>query len=106
MATAAGTTTGSIAPINGASAQGGVSDVLDVGKITRTLQAKVLDELVHACERKREAAGAFKDACEIQAGKAGVHPAVLKRYIVARADGKVEEQASRARQLALLFEEL
>lgn len=65
-----------------------------------------LHELETAWTLKREAADAFTQIVEAVAGKAECEPSVLKAYISARMQDKVDVQAKRADQLNLLFGEI
>lgn len=74
--------------------------------VREALTPEIVEELEQAYRRKVDLSEAFSDACEAQAGKAGIHPSVLKAWIKARVEDKEAEHKSKAEQLQMLFDEL
>lgn len=77
------------------------STAIDLSKIRDKLT-----ELERLCKRKIDAADHFSEACTIVASKAGIRPDVLRQYVTARVNDKVDEYEKKAEQLGLLFEEM
>lgn len=68
------------------------------------LEAK-LKELVHLHNKKTAAADACNDAIKAVAEKAGLLASVVAKVVAASANDKFEEEAKKAAQLSLAFEE-
>lgn len=64
-----------------------------------------LNELEALARAKDDAAELFGAGVEAVAVKAGLEPAVLKRYVTARVQDKTQKLAQQAAQLQLLFDE-
>ncbi|WP_297389880.1 hypothetical protein [Acidiferrobacter sp.] len=62
-------------------------------------------ELEALARAKDDAAELFGAGVEAVAVKAGLEPAVLKRYVTARVQDKTQKLAQQAAQLQLLFDE-
>lgn len=84
----------------------GAGDVIDIGKLKSVMTPKQLTELDALYRDKKRTAEAIADGAEAIAGKIGFHPAVVKKFVEAHANGKLGEAALRAKQLSILFEEL
>lgn len=65
-----------------------------------------LDELCDLCQKKIDAGENFKVACKAVAEKSRVDATVIAQYVTALVRDKMEEMASKAEQLELLFTEL
>ncbi len=66
---------------------------------------KKFKELVHLHNKKTEASEAFNDAVKAVAEKSGLLAVVVAKVVAASANEKFEEEAKKAGQLALAFEE-
>lgn len=64
-----------------------------------------LGELEALARAKDDAAEVFTAGVDAVAVKAGLEPAVLKRYVTARVQDKTQKLAQQAAQLQLLFDE-
>lgn len=65
-----------------------------------------MSELETAWTKKHDAGEDFKTLCEAVAVKAQCEPSVLKTYISARMQDKLDAQAKKAEQLGFLFDNL
>ena len=73
--------------------------------INLTALRKAIPELEAACNRKIEATEDFKNLLAVAGIGAGIMPAVLSQYIVARCTDTAKKKARSAEQLSLLFGE-
>lgn len=92
-------------PPSGASAPGRVDAGQEAVVRMESLATRV-DHLVQLSSKAKDAAQDYKDAVKKVAENSGLLAATVSRYVKARAGEHFEDAARKAKQLALVFEEI
>jgi hypothetical protein len=82
---------------------GGEKLELEASPSSGEIPERVLDELVSAKTRAKDATASFGDAIKAQATKYKLKPAALRKYVTAREADKLNEARIEALQLADLI---
>lgn len=80
------------------------ADVIDLDKLTHVRES--IKELETLLQKKQDASVGFNDGIKRVAEKAMISHKVLRRYITARVQDKLDDYHHQAEQMALLFDEI
>jgi len=80
------------------------SNVISIDKLKHVQDA--VPELEELYRKKQDASDSYASGCKRIAEKAGINHKVLKKYVTARAEGKLDDYRESARQMDLLLDEI